>query len=135
MKKYNPQLDHLGGETTWNIISNIHIGAGTYINGADLHTTKDSHIYIGDKCLISYEVVMRTDMHNHKAGIPIIDQGNSAEDIIIGNNVWIGHGVYIMPGVHIGDNSIIGAKAVVTKDIPADSIAVGVPACVIKARE
>jgi len=65
---------------------------------------------------------------------PIIEQGVKSSDIIIGNNVWIGHGAYIMPGVKIGDNSIVGAKAVVTKDIPAGSIAVGVPARVIKTR-
>lgn len=58
-----------------------------------------------------------------------------AKDIVIGDNVWIGHGVYIMPGVTIGNNSIIGAKAVVTKSIPADSIAVGIPAKVVKSRK
>lgn len=65
---------------------------------------------------------------------PILEQGVSSQNIKIGNNVWIGHGVYVMPGITIGDNSIIGAKAVVTKDIPSDSIAVGVPARVIKKR-
>lgn len=48
--------------------------------------------------------------------------------VIIGKNVWIGRNVCIMPGVTIGDNVTIGANAVVTKDIPAGSVAVGVPA-------
>ena len=52
--------------------------------------------------------------------------------IKVGNNVYIGSGAYIMPGVTIGDNCIIGAAAVVTKDIPDKSVAVGVPARVIK---
>ena len=52
--------------------------------------------------------------------------------IRVGNNVYIGSGAYIMPGVTIGDNCIIGAASVVTKDIPANSVAVGIPARVIK---
>ena len=52
--------------------------------------------------------------------------------VIIGNNVWIGSGANILPGVSIGDNSIIGAGSVVIKDIPANSVAVGIPAKVIK---
>ena len=52
--------------------------------------------------------------------------------MVIGNNVWIGRNVCIMPGVTIGDGAVIGANAVVTHDIPAYSVAVGVPAKVIK---
>lgn len=52
--------------------------------------------------------------------------------IEIGNNVYIGMGAYIMPNVKIGDNCIIGAGAVVTKNIPSNSVAVGVPARVVK---
>ena len=57
---------------------------------------------------------------------------NEYKDVTIGNNVWIGSGAIILGGITIGDNSIIGAGAVVNKDIPEDSIAVGVPAKVIK---
>ena len=52
--------------------------------------------------------------------------------VVIGKNVWIGSNVTIVPGVTIGDNSVIAAGAVVSKDIPADSVAVGCPARVIK---
>lgn len=134
-RKINPRIGHIGGTTIWNSIEHIHIGDNTYINGAELLTTEDSQIIIGDNCLISYDVVIRTDMHNHDTSKPIIEQGNTSKDIIIGDNVWIGHGVYIMPGVTIGSNSIIGTRAVVTKDIPADSVAVGIPAKVIKRRQ
>ena len=56
----------------------------------------------------------------------------SKGDIFIGENVWIGRNVCIMPGVSIGDGAIVGANAVVTHDIPAYSVAVGIPAKVIK---
>lgn len=134
-KRINPNIGHIGGTTIWNNIDRIHIGDNTYINGAELLTTEDSQIIIGKNCLISYDVVFRTDMHNHEIAKPIIEQGNTSNDIIIGDNIWIGHGAYIMPGVTIGNNSIIGTKAVVTKDIPANSVAVGIPAKVIKTRE
>ena len=52
--------------------------------------------------------------------------------VIIGNNVWTGRNVCIMPGITIGDGAIIGANAVVTKDVPANSIVGGVPAEIIK---
>ena len=52
--------------------------------------------------------------------------------IVIGNNVYIGNNVIILPGVNVGNNVIIGAGAVVSKDIPDNSVAVGVPARVIK---
>ncbi|QYR24360.1 hypothetical protein KZ483_26580 [Paenibacillus sp. sptzw28] len=52
--------------------------------------------------------------------------------IIIGDRVWIGHGASILKNVKIGDNVVIGAKSVVTKDIPANSVAVGNPARVIQ---
>ena len=52
--------------------------------------------------------------------------------MIIGKNVWVGEKVTVLPGVHIGEGSIIGANSVVTHDIPPYSIAVGIPAKVIK---
>jgi len=57
-KKYNPGINHIGGATYWNNIKNIKIGKGSYINGADLITIGDSKIYIGENCLISYDVVI-----------------------------------------------------------------------------
>ena len=55
-----------------------------------------------------------------------------AKPITVGNNVWIGAGVQVCPGVTIGDNSVIGAGSIVTKDIPANSLAVGNPCRVIR---
>ena len=55
-----------------------------------------------------------------------------AKPVRIGDDVWIGGNVTILPGVTIGDRAVIGAGSVVTEDIPADSVAVGVPARVVK---
>lgn len=74
---------------------------------------------------------------NHKfddLGKPIAQQGIEAKDVIIGEDCWIGSGVSILCGVKIGDGSVIGAGSVVTKDIPKNSVAVGIPAKVIKKR-
>ena len=71
------------------------------------------------------------DVLNH--GVDLADRNTTyPSKVIIGNNVWIGSGANILPGVSIGDNSIIGAGSVVIKDIPANSVAVGIPAKVIK---
>lgn len=60
--------------------------------------------------------------------VPYVHQGETREGIKIGNNVWIGAGCVITDGVTIGDNTVVGAGSIVTKDIPANVIAVGVPA-------
>ena len=66
--------------------------------------------------------------------IPIKFQDLELKKVKIGEGVWLGAHVVVMPGVTIGDNSVVGAGAVVTKDIPSYSIAAGVPAKVIKKR-
>lgn len=88
-------------------------------------------VKIGDFCQLAPNVAIYT------AGHPIYpDTRNSqyefGREIIIGKNVWIGGNVVICPGVHIGDNSVIGAGSVVTKDIPEWSIAVGNPCNVVR---
>lgn len=62
------------------------------------------------------------------------DEWEVSQPIQIGNNVWLGMGSIVMPGVNIGDNVVIGANAVVTKDIPPNSIAAGVPCRVVKVK-
>jgi acetyltransferase-like isoleucine patch superfamily enzyme len=52
---------------------------------------------------------------------------------VVGNNVWVGAKATILQGVRIGDNAVIGANAVVTRDVPANTVAVGIPARVIRA--
>ena len=68
------------------------------------------------------------------SGCKLQDQGGIiiGDDCLIGHNVWIGANVTVVPGVNIGDNLVIGAASVVTKDVAANSIAVGSPARVIR---
>jgi acetyltransferase-like isoleucine patch superfamily enzyme len=56
-------------------------------------------------------------------------------DVEVGSNVWIGYGACVLRGVRVGDNSIVGTNAVVTKDVPANSVVGGVPAKLIRMRE
>ena len=94
-------------------------------------------VTIGNNVMMGPEVVVYT--HNHECSrtdIPMMEQGNAPEQAVtVGNDCWIGRRVMIMPGVSIGDGSVIGAGAVVTKDIPPYSVAAGVPAKVIKSRK
>ena len=61
-----------------------------------------------------------------------LDRCLQAKPVTIGNNVWIGMGVQICPGVTIGDNAVIGAGSVVTEDVPAGMLAIGVPCKAVK---
>lgn len=93
-------------------------------------------VTIGEYVMMGPEVVIYTSGHRHdRTDIPMGAQGNDdVKPVVIGNDVWIGRRVMIMPGVKIGNGCIIGAGAVVTKDIPDYSIAAGVPARVVKNR-
>lgn len=109
---------------------NIHIGSHTFINFG-LTALDPVEIRIGDHCQIGPNVNILTPTHPidpapRRAGV------EAAEPIVIGNNVWLGGNVTICPGVSIGDNSVIGAGAVVTRDIPAGVVAVGNPARVLR---
>lgn len=63
---------------------------------------------------------------------PFIEQGITAEGIVIENDVWLGSAAVVTDGVHIGQGAVVAAGAVVTKDVPAHSVVAGVPARVIK---
>lgn len=92
-------------------------------------------ITIGADCQIAEMVSIRD--HDHRSDqldIPIREQGLVSAPVVIGDNVWIGSKATILKGVTLGSHSIIGAGAVVTHDIPAYGIAVGVPARVVRDR-
>lgn len=136
--------------------SSIGIGAGTFIDPyAELNTTKGGSIRIGKGCSIHSFCVLygaggltigdHVRMATHTIVIggnhgfddpdrPIHEQEGTRKGITIGDDVWIGAGVIILDGVTIGPHAVIGAGSVVTRDIPADGVAMGVPAKVVRKR-
>jgi acetyltransferase-like isoleucine patch superfamily enzyme len=90
-------------------------------------------IEAGDDCLFAYGVNIITAGHDYNA--PLIRKSMVKKPVRIGSNVWIGVNALILPGVTIEDGAVIGAGAVVTKDVPENAIAVGSPARAIKYRE
>lgn len=110
--------------------AHVHLGSKIYAN-FNLTLVDDGHIYIGDKTMIGPNVTIAT------AGHPILpelreDALQFNVDVHIGRNVWIGAGAVILPGITIGDNSVVGAGSIVTKDIPANVVAVGNPCRVLR---
>lgn len=105
--------------------------------GEDSHITAINKIEIADHVLFGKKVTITDNAHGENIinmlSIPPIDRPlHTSGAIIIEENVWVGDKVTILPNVHIGKNAIIGSNAVVTKDIPANSIAGGIPAKVIR---
>jgi maltose O-acetyltransferase len=108
----------------------LSIGDRTFIN-ADFLIIGGGFVTIGADCLIGPRCAIYTP--NHAPDVTRRLEGWELPiPVTIGNNVWLGGSVTITPGVTIGDNSIIGAGSVVTKDIPANVIAVGNPCRVVK---
>ena len=107
---------------------NITIGKNVFIN-ASCHFQDQGGIFIGDGSFIGHNVTLATLNH----GLKPDDRGTLyPAPIVINKNVWIGANVTILPGVEIGENSVIAAGAVVTKDIPENVVAGGIPAKIIK---
>lgn len=110
--------------------ANIEIGRHSYIN-FNVTMLDVGPILIGDNVMIAPNVQIYTATHDED---PLLrrDWSVYGKPVVIGDDVWIGGGAIICPGVSIGARSIIGAGAVVTRDIPADSVAVGNPARVVR---
>lgn len=91
---------------------------------------------IGDNVMMGPDVTILTHTHvTDRVDIPMSEQGYRVAEVVIGNDVWIGMRVVIMPGVRIGNGAIVGAGAIVTKDVPNYAIVGGVPAKIIKYRK
>lgn len=108
----------------------IEVGDNFYAN-FNLTILDANRVVIGNNVFIAPNVGLHTaghplDVKRRNAGLEY------AKPITIGHNVWIGAGVNVMPGVTIGDNSVIGAGSVVTRDVPANVVAAGVPCRVIR---
>ncbi|MCH5164536.1 MAG: sugar O-acetyltransferase [Clostridiales bacterium] len=110
---------------------NISVGKNVFINSGCCFQDQGG-IIIGDNALIGQQVVIATLNHDL---CPEKRANMLPAPVVIGNNVWIGAHATILPGVTIGDNSVIAAGAVVTKDVPAFAVAAGVPAKIIKTIE
>ena len=111
-------------------LTNVHVGKNVVIN-FNCTFVDDGEIFIGDDCMIGPGCNLATSVHpisprlrRHKL------QYN--KPIHIGNNVWFGAGVTVLPGITVGDNAIVGAGSVVTKDVPANAIVAGNPARLIR---
>ena len=111
----------------------VRIGEQTAFNGqVRLLSHEPTSLTIGAGCLLAGGVIVTTsDMHS------IIDcitgsRVNPARDVTLGNHVWIGHQALLLKGAKVGEGSIVGACALVSREIPANSLAVGVPARVIR---
>ena len=96
----------------------------------------DQHVTIGDDVVMGPDVVIMTNHHAFEnLDMPINQQGKlSIKPVVIGNDVWIGTRAIIMPGVYIGDQAVVGAGSVVTRDVPMKAIVGGNPARVIRTR-
>lgn len=107
---------------------NIRLGERVFINSG-CRFQDQGGITIGEDCLIGHNVVIATLQHG-------IDPARRADllpaPVVLGRNVWLGANVTVLPGVRIGDDAIVGAGSVVTRDVPAAAIAVGSPARVVR---
>lgn len=112
----------------------IHIEEDTFI-GPNVCIAGPGNIRIGKQCMIASQSGIYANNHNFTDTLlPMQKQGVTRQGIVIEDDCWLGHGVTVLDGVTIGKGSVIGAGAVVTKDIPPYSVAVGIPAKVIKSR-
>ncbi len=126
----SPTVSLRNGERI-TIGEHCHIGEGSALWAGDDH----GRIDIGNNVSLAPDVFITASDYQFKKGVPFRQQPKRDRDVTIGHDVWLGNKVVVTAGVSIGDGCIIGAGAVVTKDIPSNSIAGGVPAKVIRSRE
>jgi maltose O-acetyltransferase len=108
----------------------IAIGDRTFVNFG-LVALDVAPITIGADCQLGPNVQLLTPIHPLEADLRR-DKWEQASPITLGDNVWLGGGVTVLPGVTIGDDTVVGAGAVVSRDLPAGVLAVGTPARVVR---
>lgn len=108
----------------------VHFGKNVYAN-FNLTLVDDTHIYVGSHTMIGPNVIIATGGH---PVLPALREEGYQYNmpVHIGQNCWIGAGAILLPGVTVGDNTVIGAGSVVTRDIPANVVAVGNPCRVMR---
>jgi acetyltransferase-like isoleucine patch superfamily enzyme len=140
------------GETN----SGIRIGDGVFLGRGTILSCKDGDITLGDRVNIGFHSEIfsgsQVTVGRHglfaaytylvggghafeRAGVPVLEQERISRGIRVGENVWLGAGAKVMDGVSLGDDVVVGAGAVVTDDLPSRSVAVGVPARVVRTRD
>ncbi|HEX2874837.1 MAG TPA: acyltransferase [Polyangiaceae bacterium] len=119
---------HITGRVSWQ--DHLTIGGSTLITGP-LSIDLEAPVHIGGRVRIGHDVLLLTV--DHRIGNPEYRCGESvARPISIGDGSWIGSRVVVLPGVSIGKGSVVAAGAVVTRDVPANTLVAGVPAQVVR---
>lgn len=108
-----------------------HVGERAYLWAGD----SQGRVTIGTDCRIGPEVFITASDYGLRPDERIADQERNERDVVIGDDVWLGARVFVGAGVEIGDGSVVSAGSVVTRSLPAGSIAVGIPARVVRRRE
>ena len=108
----------------------VHFGDRIYANSG-FTCVDDTHIYVGSGTMFGPNVTLATAAHPLEADLRARGYQYNLP-IRIGENCWFGAGATVLPGVTIGDNVVVGAGSVVTKDLPSDVVAVGVPCRVVR---
>jgi len=113
----------------------VSIGAKTVL-GQECTISAFQRVSIGRECVIA-DRVMLIDFDHAVVDVerPIREQGIYKRDVRVGHNVWIGYGACILRGVTVGDNAIVGARAVVTRNVPDNAVVAGAPARIVRMRE
>jgi acetyltransferase-like isoleucine patch superfamily enzyme len=118
-----------------NIGEGIVMGANSAVNAYSFLGSSGA-ITIGKNVIMGQHVCFHPENHNFdRLDIPVKAQGTTRQGIVIEDDVWVGSNVTFLDGVHVGQGSVIGAGAVVRGTIPPYSIAVGVPARVVRSRK
>jgi len=113
----------------------VRIGAKTVL-GQECTISAFQHVSVGRECILADRVMLIDFDHGVvDAERPIRAQGIYKRDVRVGNNVWVGYAACFLRGVTVGDNCIVGTSAVVTRDLPDDAVAGGVPARVLRMRD
>jgi len=108
----------------------VHLGKNVYFN-FNATFVDDAQIFVGDNTMVAPNVTLATGSHPVSPKLRAEGYGCN-KPIHVGKNCWLGSNVIVLAGVTVGDNSIIGAGSVVTRDIPANCFAAGSPARVIR---
>jgi acetyltransferase-like isoleucine patch superfamily enzyme len=113
----------------------VEIGAKT-VMGQECTISAFQNVTIGRECIVADRVMLIDFDHGVvETERPIRVQGIYKRDVRVGHNVWVGYGACFLRGTSVGDNSVIGTLSVVTRDVPANSVAAGVPCKVLRKRD